>query len=60
MLAVAKVLKSNGKEGELLVSLLDIVPEDLDLQEPVFIEFDGLPVPFYFESFVPRGVNDSK
>ena len=55
MLRIAKVLKSNGTQGELLMSFLDILPEDIDLQEPVFIEFDGLPVPFYFESFTPRG-----
>ena len=55
MLRVAQVLKSNGTDGELLISFLDIAPEDIDLQEPVFIEFDGLPVPFYFESFTPRG-----
>ena len=55
MLRVAQVLKSNGTDGELLISFFDIGPEDIDLQEPVFIEFDGLPVPFYFESFTPRG-----
>ena len=55
MLAVAQVLKSNGRDGELLVSFTGIEPEDIDLEEPVFIEFDGLPVPFYFESFTPRG-----
>ena len=60
MLRVAQVLKSNGTDGELLISFLDIAPEDIDLQEPVFIEFDGLPVPFYFESFTPRGTKDSK
>ena len=57
MLQVAQVLKSNGTDGELLISFLDVAPEDIDLQEPVFIEFDGLPVPFYFESFTRRGVN---
>ena len=57
MLRIAQVLKSNGTEGELLISFFDVVPEDIDLQEPVFIEFDGLPVPFYFESFTPRGNN---
>ena len=57
MQKIAQVLKSNGCEGELVLSLVDIAPEDIDLQEPVFIEFDGLPVPFYFESFVPRGNN---
>lgn len=57
MLQVAKVLKSNGTEGELLISFLEIAPEDIDLQEPVFIYFDGLPVPYYFESFTPRGTS---
>ena len=57
MLRVAQVLKSNGTDGELLLSFFDVAPEDMDLQEPVFIEFDGLPVPFYFESFTPRGNN---
>jgi len=57
MLRVAQVLKSNGTDGELLISFFDVAPEDIDLQEPVFIEFDGLPVPFYFESFTKRGNN---
>lgn len=57
MLRIGKVLKSNGTEGGLVMSFLDIIPEDIDLQEPVFIEFDGLPVPFYFESFTTRGNN---
>jgi 16S rRNA processing protein RimM len=33
----------------------EIAPEDINLQEPVFIIFDGLPVPFYIESFTKRG-----
>lgn len=57
MLQVAKVLKSNGTEGELLISFLEIAPEDIDLQEPVFIYFDGLPVPYFFESFTQRGTS---
>ena len=48
MQRIAQVLKSNGRDGELLVSFTGIDPEDIDLEEPVFIEFDGLPVPFYF------------
>ena len=55
MQRIGQVLKSNGRDGELLVSFSGIAPEDIDLEEPVFIEFDGLPVPFYFESFTPRG-----
>ena len=57
MQRIAQVLKSNGTEGELLISFFDVAPEDIDLQEPVFIVCDGLPVPFYFESFTRRGTN---
>ena len=55
MQRIGKVLKSNGRDGELLVSFSGVSPEDIDLEEPVFIEFDGLPVPFYFEAFSQRG-----
>ncbi len=55
MQRIAQILKSNGRDGELLMSFVGIAPEDIDTREPVFIEFDGLPVPFYFESFTPRG-----
>ena len=30
-------------------------PQDLKRKEPVFIEFDGIPVPFYFESVESKG-----
>ena len=52
---VAQVLKSNGTDGELVMGFREIAPEDINLQEPVFIIFDGLPVPFYIESFTKRG-----
>lgn len=57
MLKIAKVLKSNGTEGEVIISFLGISPEDIDMEESVFIYFDGLPVPFYFESFIRKGTN---
>ena len=52
---VAQVLKSNGTDGELVMSFREIAPEDINLSEPVFIIFDGLPVPFFIESFAKRG-----
>ena len=52
---VAQVLKSNGTDGELVMGFREIAPEDINLNEPVFIVFDGLPVPFYIESFTKRG-----
>ena len=55
LLKIAQVLKSNGTEGEVVISFLDMVPGDIDTEEPVFIYFDGLPVPFFFDSIVPKG-----
>ena len=52
---IAQVLKSNGTDGELVMGFREIAPEDINLNEPVFIIFDGLPVPFYIESFTKRG-----
>jgi len=50
-----KVLKSWGTEGQVVLSLASDDPEDFDLDEPVFITFDGLPVPFFIESIEPKG-----
>ena len=52
---IAQVLKSNGTDGEVAISFRDIAPEDISTEEPVFIHFDGLPVPFFIESFTRRG-----
>lgn len=57
LLQIAKVLKSNGTDGGLLLGFRDLSPEDIDLSEPVFIEFDGLPVPFFIESFARKGTS---
>lgn len=48
---VAEVIKTFGVNGELVLKLYSSFPEEIDLEEPVFIEIDGIPVPFYFKSF---------
>ena len=53
MLRIAKVLKSNGVDGDVLVSAPDVALEDL--QGPVLIDFDGLPAPFFIESCSRKG-----
>ena len=50
-----KVLKSWGASGEVVLSRSDGDPEDWKNREPAFIEFDGLPVPFFFESVQEKG-----
>lgn len=55
LLKIAQVLKSNGADGELVLSFREIAPDDINLKEPVFIFYDGLPVPFFIESFSIKG-----
>lgn len=50
-----KVLKSWGASGQVVLSRPDIDPRDLKTQEPVFIAFDELPVPFFIESLEIKG-----
>ena len=57
LLRIARVLKSYGTEGEILASFREIGIEDLNLKEPVFIMFDGLPVPFFIESLKEKGTS---
>ncbi len=54
MLAVAKILKSFGTDGGLLLSS-NVDLETLDFKEPVFITFDGLQVPFFILDYTPKG-----
>ncbi len=37
LLKIAQVLKSNGTDGELVISCRDIAPGDINLKKPVFI-----------------------
>ena len=57
MLQIAKILKSNGTDGGLLIGVRDIDPAEIDPREPVFIEFDGLPVPFFIQDIQQRGTS---
>ena len=55
LLRVAQVLKPNGADGVLVVGFHEYAPECLDTEEPVFIFYDGLPVPFFVTSFTQKG-----
>lgn len=50
-----KVLKSWGTEGQVVISA---TPDDLEIlesDEPVFIDFDECPVPFFIETLEQKG-----
>lgn len=55
MRVIAKILKSNGTDGGILAGLRGVEAEEIDLKVPVFIDFDGLPVPFFVVSVEPKG-----
>ena len=57
MLQIAKILKSNGTDGGILLGMRDISVDELDLQEPVYIYFDGLPTPFFIQDIQPKGTS---
>ncbi len=48
-----RILKSYGTEGGVIVSAPEVDVEQRS-KEPVFIDFDGLPVPFFIEEVTPR------
>ena len=49
-----RILKSYGTEGGVIISAPEVDVEER-ANEPVFIDFDGLPVPFFIEEVTPRG-----
>jgi 16S rRNA processing protein RimM len=44
-------LKTHGIEGNMIVKLSLITEDELTEGEPVFVEIDGIPVPFFVSSF---------
>jgi 16S rRNA processing protein RimM len=45
------ILKSYGVEGKLVLKLAFFSEEELVEGEPVFVEIDGIPVPFFISDF---------
>ena len=49
-----RILKSYGTDGGVIISAPEVDIEERK-SEPAFIDFDGLPVPFFIEEATPRG-----
>lgn len=54
---IGQVLKSNGTDGQVVISLSGLDAADISEKEPVFIFFDELPVPYFISDPVRRGSN---
>ncbi len=55
LVQVAHIVKSYNTTGEVIIKLSSDLLEDFDIKEPVFINFDNLPVPFFITSMERRG-----
>ncbi len=50
-LCLGKITKTHGIKGQVLLRLDQFGFDDILRMEPVFIEIDGLPVPFFIEQY---------
>ena len=55
MLAVGRITKLFGAEGEVNVNLYASFPDDFSEEQPLFTMVDSLVVPLFCESFSRRG-----
>ena len=52
---IARIVKSYGTEGEVMVSFPDRMSDILKTDEPVWLFYDGLPVPFFIQTIQFKG-----
>jgi 16S rRNA processing protein RimM len=51
LLLFGLVLKTHGIGGQMVLKLFLLPGEDIEKDEPVFVEIDGIPVPFFIREF---------
>ena len=56
MQPIARIVKSYGTEGDVMVSFQDGISDILKTEEPVWLFYDGLPVPFYIQNIQFKGL----
>ncbi|HIZ87282.1 MAG TPA: ribosome maturation factor RimM [Candidatus Coprenecus pullistercoris] len=52
---IARIVKSYGTDGGLMVSFLEDVSDLLKTDEPVWLLYDGMPVPFFIQDILFKG-----
>lgn len=55
LVSVARVSKLFGLSGEIVLNLYDRFPENMNMEEPLYVKIDTLAVPLFFEKFARRG-----
>ncbi len=60
MIAVARINRLFGVDGEVIINLYDTFPEPFSLDTPLFAKVDSLNVPLYCEKFERRGRSNAQ
>lgn len=55
LIRAAQIVKSHHTDGAVIIRLASGGLDEYDYREPVFLYFEGLPVPFFIEEYRPRG-----
>ena len=55
MIAVGRVGRLFGTDGGVMITLYAAFPDDFQIEEPLFVNIDGLAVPLFCNSFERRG-----
>ncbi len=55
LIQAARIVKSYGTDGDVMISFPQEMSEFLQRQEPVWLFYDSLPVPFFICSFQSKG-----
>ncbi|MFR9552810.1 MAG: ribosome maturation factor RimM [Rikenellaceae bacterium] len=60
MIAVARINKLFGVDGEVVINLYNTFPESFTLDTPLFAKVDSLNVPLYCDKFERRGRSNAQ
>ena len=55
LIRIARVVKSYGTNGDVMIAFPEEMSEFLKKDEPVFLFYDSLPVPFFIQTIQPKG-----
>ena len=55
LLPVGRIVKSYGTEGEVMIAFQEGIADLLKRDEPVWLFYDSLPVPFFIQSLQTKG-----
>jgi 16S rRNA processing protein RimM len=56
-IAIGTIIKTHGIKGQVVLRLIHFKLDEIKSFEPVYLEIDGLPVPFFIVDYFPKDQN---